>query len=194
MNYCPADLRSFLAQCSDQVLHINKAVDPATQVAALCSETVRPTLFENITGFPDFKIADCLTRFRDTQALALGIEGGPGDVIPGYAAMLARGPGAVLEVDDAPIKEVIWKGEEARLSRLPIPIPSEGHSFEHLNIDKQDFLLPTISGGMGVTRSPEGQLNTFFTMAKVVDDQRIHFFMLPGHTARNVQALSLIHI
>ena len=46
MSYCQADLRSFLAQAADQVLHIRKPVDPATQVAALCSEATRPILFD----------------------------------------------------------------------------------------------------------------------------------------------------
>ena len=188
MTYCKADLRSFLAQADKRVLHIRKPVDPATQLAALCSETVQPTVFENVLGYPDFSVADCLTRFRDTQALALGIDGGPEAVIPGYVAKLAGGPGPTVEIEDAPIKEIVWQGEEARLSRLPIPVPSEGHDFEHLDISAEDFLYPTISGGMGVTRSPEGDINTFFTMAKVIEEQRIHFFMLPGHTARNVEA------
>ncbi|MEH6581202.1 MAG: UbiD family decarboxylase, partial [Halioglobus sp.] len=188
MNYCDADLRSYLTQASDRTLTIRKPVDPATEIAALCSETVQPTVFENLTGYPDFRLADGLTRFRDTQALALGIEGGPEGVIPGYAAKLAAGPGTTVEIENSPIKEVIWKGDEARLSRLPIPIASEGYDFPHLGIKEQDFLVPTISGGMGVTCDPEGNQNTFFTMAKVVGDQRIHFFMLPGHTARNVQA------
>ena len=42
MNYCTADLRSFLVDDADKVLHIRKPVDPATEAAALCSETIRP--------------------------------------------------------------------------------------------------------------------------------------------------------
>ena len=188
MNYCKADLRSFLAQVADKTLRISKPVDPATEIAALCSETTRPTLFENIVGYPDFQMVDCLARYRDTQGLALGIEGGPAAIIPGYTAKLARGPGPTQEINDAPIKEIIWKGDEARLSRLPVPIPSEGHNFAHLDLKEEDFQVPTISSGMGVTSHPDGSINTFFTMAKIVGEQRIHFFMLPGHTARNVQA------
>lgn len=190
MTHSKADLRSFLAQVheSGKSLRISKPVDPATEVAALCSETTRPLLLENIKGYPDFRIADCLTRYRDTQALALGIPGGPGTVIPGYVAKLAQGPSPTVAIENAPIKQVIWTGDEARLSRLPIPVPSEGHDFPHLKLKKEDFHYPTISGGMGVTRHPDGTHNTFFTMAKVIGDQRIHFFMLPGHTAQNVRA------
>ena len=41
-----------------------------SQVAALCSETTRPTVFTNLKGYEDFTLVDCLTRYRDTQALA----------------------------------------------------------------------------------------------------------------------------
>jgi 2,5-furandicarboxylate decarboxylase 1 len=190
VSHSQADLRSFLAQteAAQLNLHVQKQVDPSTEVAALCSETTRPLILENIKGFPDFTMVDCLTRYRQTQAMALDIEGGPGAVIPGYVQKLAQGPGPTITVDDAPIKEVVWTDAEARLSRLPIPVPSEGYDFPHLEIKAEDFLTPTMSSGMGVTRDPEGNLNTFFTMAKVVGEQRMQFFMLPGHTARNVQA------
>jgi 2,5-furandicarboxylate decarboxylase 1 len=190
VSHSQADLRSFLAQteAAQLNLHVQKQVDPSTEVAALCSETTRPLIMENIKGFPDFTMVDCLTRYRQTQAMALDIEGGPGAVIPGYVQKLAQGPGPTITVDDAPIKEVVWTDAEARLSRLPIPVPSEGYDFPHLEIKAEDFLTPTMSSGMGVTRDPEGNLNTFFTMAKVVGEQRMQFFMLPGHTARNVQA------
>jgi 2,5-furandicarboxylate decarboxylase 1 len=190
VSHSQADLRSFLAQteAAQLNLHVQKQVDPSTEVAALCSETTRPLILENIKGFPDFTMVDCLTRYRQTQAMALDIEGGPGAVIPGYVQKLAKGPGTTISVVDAPIKEVVWTVSEALLSRLPIPVPSEGYDFPHLEIKAEDFLTPTMSSGMGVTRDPEGNLNTFFTMAKVVGEQRMQFFMLPGHTARNVQA------
>jgi UbiD family decarboxylase len=192
MSYSKADLRTFLKQVAPQTVHVSRPVDPGSQVAALCSETTRPLLLNNIEGFPGFSITDCLTRFRETQALALGIEGGPGAVIPGYVAKLAQGPGPTVEIENAPVKQIIWRGDEARLSRLPIPVPSEGYDFPHLGIKAEDFVYPTISGGMGVTRHPDGSLNTFFTMAKVIGDKRIHFFMLPGHTAANVAAWSAL--
>ena len=63
--------------------------------------------------------------------------------------------------------------------RKPQRLPLEHHGLPQ---------VPLASGGMGVTRHPDGTHNTFFTMAKVIGEQRIHFFMLPGHTAKNVQA------
>ncbi len=191
MSYNRSDLRSFLAE-ADQAgltLSIHKPVDVKTEVASLCSETTNPTVFNHLKGYEGFRMTDCLTRFRETQALALGIEAGrPELVMPTYLERLGRGPVPTVLLDEAPIKEVVWLGSEAKLSRLPIPVPSKGEDFPHLGIKAEDFNVPTMSSGMGVTKHPDGTQNTFFTMAKVVGEHRMHFFMLPGHTARNVQA------
>ncbi|MEH6471590.1 MAG: UbiD family decarboxylase [Halopseudomonas sp.] len=191
MQYAQADLRSFLKDADDAglLLNVDKPVDVETQIAALCSETKRPTLFNNLPGFDGFRLTDCLTRFRPTQALALGLPlDQPGLVMPGYLGKLAQGPMPTVTLDDAPVKEVVLTGDDAKLSRLPIPVPSEGTDFAHLGIKQNDFHVPTISGAMGVTRHPDGTLNTFFTMAKVVGERQIHFFLLPGHTQKNVDA------
>lgn len=186
-----SDLRSYLAQTDSEglTLHIEKSVDVHTEVAALCSETSRPIVFRNLRGFEGFQLTDCLTRFRDTQALAMGLERGkPRTVIPYYAGMISKGPSPTQTVEDAPIKEEIWSGADADLSRLPIPVPTEGVDVPHLGLKAADFLTPTISGAMGVTRNPEGKLNTFYTMAKVIGKQRIQFFMFSQHTVANVEA------
>lgn len=190
MEYATADLRSFLrdAEQADRLKTVEKPVDVTCEVATLCSQTHEPLLFNKLIGFDSFRLVDGLTRTRDTQALALGIAGGPAAVMPGYLELLTRGPGPTVLIDEAPVKEIIWRAEDAALSRLPIPVPSEGTDFPHLDIKAEDFIAPVISGAMGVTRHPDGSYNTFYTMAKVVADQRIHFFMLPGHTAKNVAA------
>ena len=193
MTYNRSDLRSFLAEVDAEgsMLYIDKPVDVATEIGALCSETTRPTVFRNLKGYEDFQMVDCLTRFRETQAIALGLERGkPEAVMKGYLNLLAKGPGTTVEIEreEAPVKEVIWTGDDARLSRLPIPVPSEGMDIPHLNVKEQDANTPCMSSGMGVTKHPDGTQNTFFCMAKVINDKRMHFFLLPGHTARNVAA------
>ena len=92
-------------------------------------------------------------------------------------------------MDDAPVKEVKWTGADASLRRLPIPTPSEGMDFPHLGVEKKEFDTPCISGGIVITRHPEtGLHNTFFSMAKVMGDQRIQLFMASLHTNANVAA------
>lgn len=190
MDYATADLRSFLhdADRAGKTLYVKKPVDVTRDVGTLCSQTRQPLVFENLTGFEGFRLADGLTRTREMQALALGIDGGPQAVMPGYLEMLTRGPAPTVLVDEAPIKQIVWRDKEASLARLPIPVPSEGTDFPHLGIKAEDFLTPVISGAMGVTRHPDGSHNAFYTMAKVVADRRIQFFMFPGHTAQNVAA------
>ena len=191
MSYERADLRSFLAEtdAAGLTLYIDKPVDVASQIAALCSQTKRPTMFRNLKGFEDFRVVDGLTRFRETQAIAMGLEpGDPSKVMSGYLEKLARGPGPTEMINDAPINQIVWTDDEVDLTRLPVPIPTEGVDMPHLEISAADFLTPIISGGMGVTKHPDGKQNTFFTMAKIVDKQRIQFFMLPSHTAANVEA------
>ena len=188
-----ADLRSFLADAdaAGLTLYIDKPVDVATEIGALCSETVKPTVFRNLRGFDEFQLTDCLTRFRETQALALGLERSkPSAVMTSYLQILARGPGEVYSVKEAPIKDLIWRDGDADLRKLPIPVPSEGLNIPHLSLSAADFCVPTISGGMAITSHPDGTQNTFYSMAKAVDARRIHFFMLPGHTARNIAAWS----
>ena len=86
------DLRSFFdtAASAGLSLHITKPVDVRNQVASLCSHTMQPTLFENLKGFEGFRLADCLSRTRTTQALTLGIENRPETVIPTYLQRLSK--------------------------------------------------------------------------------------------------------
>lgn len=191
MSYNRSDLRSFLAETDAKglTLYIDKPVDVQTQIAALCSETTLPTVFRNLKGFEDFQLVDGLTRFRETQAMAMGIDSDqPELVMSSYLKGLSKGPGSTVSVDNAPIKEVIWKGDDADLSRLPIPIPTEGVDMPHLDLKADDFLIPTVSGGIVVTRHPNGQHNTFFTMAQVHGNKRMHCFVYSRHTWANIQA------
>ena len=110
MNYAMEDLRSFLTDtdAAGKTLYIDKPVDVETEAAALCSQTTRPTLFNTLKGHKDFQLVDCLTRFRDTQALALGIETNkPEKVLSTYLGRLSKGPGSTITIDKSPVKEVI---------------------------------------------------------------------------------------
>ena len=193
MNYSKMDLRSFFKDVDEAglSLHIKKEVDVREEVPALCSETFKPTMFENIKGFEDFKLVDGLTRTREMQKFALGFDCENGEVIPNYAKMIAKGPGptVTIEKSDAPVKEIIWTGEDAKLSRLPIPVPSEGYDIPHLAVKKEDFNVPTISGGIVITKDPNTDIqNTFYSMAKVVDEQKIHTFMVASHPNAHLAA------
>ena len=193
MSYSKMDLRSFFKDVDEAGLscHIDKEVDVAEEVPALCSQTFKPTMFSNLKGFDGFKLVDGLTRTRDMQKFALGLDCPDGAVIPSFLGMLGKGPSptVILDAADAPVKEVVWTGEEANLHKLPIPVPSEGRDFPHVDVKKEDFNVPCISGGIVITRDPETELqNTFFSMAKVLDERRIHTFMAASHPNANLAA------
>ena len=58
MSYERADLRTFLAEtdAAGLTLYIDKSVDVSSQIAALCSQTKRPTMFRNLAGFEGFRL------------------------------------------------------------------------------------------------------------------------------------------
>lgn len=191
MSYSKRDLRTFIADVERQrtVLRIGRTVDVRDQVPALCSETTETIVFESLAGFPGWRVADCLVRDRAHQALALGCA--DDEVIPCYAQRAARGPGTTVLIPDAPVKEVVWRGDEARLDRLPVPVPSEGMDVPHLGLKPEDFRTPVISGSIAVTREPGSRVhNCFFTMAKVHDARRAHCYIFSPHTWQNIQAYS----
>jgi len=71
-----ADLRAFLAAAEGAgLLHrIRRMVDPRKELGALCAQSDRPILFENLVGYPGWRAVDCLARTRVLQGLALGVE------------------------------------------------------------------------------------------------------------------------
>ena len=190
MNNASKDLRGYLGSIQDRLKPVRKSVDVLTQLPALCSQSSDPLLFENLNGYGGWRLADRLLGDRELQALALACA--PDAVIPHYAAATATGPGMLSDVADGPVKEIIWSGAEADLTRLPVPVPSEGIDVPHMDLKAEDFRSPVISGSVAITRHPEsGVQNCFFTMAKVVGSHRAHCYVFSPHTWENIAAWTL---
>ncbi len=183
------DLRTFLKEAEQKVgLHrISKEVDVNTELPALCSETSKPILFENLKGFDGFRLVDCLLRDRTLQALAFKC---PEEMlIQSYAQVLGQGPGTTCLISEGPVKEVIWTGDEVDLKRLPAVTPSEGIEVPHMQLKPADFHIPIISSGIVTTKDPESNVhNCAFSMAAVVDEKRAHCYLFSNHTNRNIAA------
>ncbi len=189
MDHNRQDLRTFLrdVEARNELLRIAKPADAQTEIPALCSQVTQPVLFENLPGYENWRLTDCLVRGRETQALALGCT--PDVVIPTYAERAGRGPGETRLIEDSPVKQVIWTGEEADLHRLPVPMPSDGITVPHLDLKPEDFRTPVISGSITITRNPDtGIHNCSFTMAKVAGKQRAHCYVFSPHTWANIEA------
>ncbi len=139
MKHSTQDLRSFLAAVEQRetVLHVTKPVAVGEQVPALCSETTQTLVFDRIEGFDGWRLTDCLVRDRRHQAIALQCSSD--EVVPHYARLAGNGPGKTCLVNGGPVKEVIWLGDDARLDRLPVPMPSEGIEVPHLGLETGRF-------------------------------------------------------
>ena len=183
------DLRTFLKELEETtgVLRISKEVDVNTELPALCSETTQPILFENLKGYDDFRLVDCLLLDRRLQAMALKCP--EENVIQSYTQVLGQGPGTTCLVSESPVKEVIWTDNDVNLKRLPAVTPSEGIEVPHMELQPNDFHIPNISGGIVTTKDPETNVhNCSFTNAAVLDEKRAHCEILSAHTNQNIAA------
>jgi UbiD family decarboxylase len=165
----PATLRSFLEDLGDRLIEIDDPVDPVRQVGILSSESRHPYLLNNLKGFPGWRMCDCLIQDRDTQALALGA---PRDKVVSFLAerMFKQGPGKSTLVSDGPCKEVKLIGEQADVTKLPVPIHSVGDAGRY------------IGSGVTITKDPDtGLRNEAMIRAMVKEPRRIPFWMAARH-------------
>src|SRR2546425_660455 len=125
------NLRDFLEALGKDLIQIDDEIDPISQAGALCSASPRPVVFNRLKGFPGWKLCDILVKDRARQALALGTT--PKNVVRDLSErMFSRVPGQSKLVADGPCKEVKLIGDAADITKLPIPIHSEGDAGRYL--------------------------------------------------------------
>lgn len=147
------DLHGFLAEHRDSHLHIAKPVS-LDHIGALTAEAPDTIVFDNIEGYPEWRLVDQLFATRDSQARVLGCA--PGDVVAHLAEVLRAGPSPLTEVSDAPCQEQVFEGADVDLSMLPI--------VTHTDRDPYPY-----STGFVTHRDPEtGQLNSMFPRCGVL--------------------------
>jgi 2,5-furandicarboxylate decarboxylase 1 len=166
----PHTLRSFLESIDNRVLHIHDPVDPINQVGYLCSESKGPLLFENLDGFPGWRLTDILIKDRKGQAAALGLDDIK-QVCPFLAKQMSAGPGKSKMIKDAPVQEVVLEGADADIRKVPIPIHSDGDAGRYLG------------SGVTITRDPEtGIRNESILRMQLTDDpHQAPFWMAARH-------------
>ena len=134
-------LGTYLKEINKTIVRIKKQVDPITQVGDLCSQSEKTILFENIKGFPGWKICDLLLKDRKRQAIALKTT--PEHVVQNLAAKINKGPGKTAVVAQGPVKEKILTGKQARFNKIPFCVHSPGDGG------------PYIGSGMCTVRDPD---------------------------------------
>lgn len=141
------DLREFIQHLENQgeLVRVSKEVSTKHEIAAYvrkaCNQGGGPAfLFENVAGYPGWRVVAGIFGSRDRVAQALG------STVREAVHEYNRRKKTLLPprvVDTAPCQEVVWEGEEADLTRLPIVWHAEKDAG------------PYITVGVQVTRIPE---------------------------------------
>ena len=144
----PKDLRTFIAANEDLILKVPKPV-PLGNLSDLIVQAGRPVVFDNIEGFPGWRVADLF--FRDRVAQAAVLQTTPDKVTEVLGERLAMPPREPLMVNDAPHKERILKGDDVDLRKIP--------GFQHGGRDPGPGIIV-----MNICREPDnGAVNFSFT-------------------------------
>jgi 2,5-furandicarboxylate decarboxylase 1 len=144
----PKDFRGYLAYLEEKgkLLKVKQEVDAKYEIAAgirKVSDSDGPALlFENVKGYPGWRVAGGLYATKALMALALETEPDERKLLQRYLDCDEKRVKPKL-VSTGPVKEVIVKGEDVDLGTLPIPTYSEK--------DAGPYLIPTAD----IARHPE---------------------------------------
>ncbi len=156
------DLRTYLADNEDLVLRVAKPVAPEF-LSTLIVQANRPVLFEQIEGYPDWRLCDLLFRDRLAQSRVLGTT--PKDVLTTLAAKLSNPPVPPKVVNTGPVKDRILKDDQVDLGRLP--------GFQHGARDPGRSII-----AMNICRGPDGgNVNFSFTRLAPIDARRATYLI-----------------
>lgn len=133
--------RDFLQQLRDagELRHVKKAVDPR-HVSALMAQAREATFFEQLEGYPGWRLAGALVSTRRRLAIGMGCHE---SAIATHFENGLRRPIEPRLVTSAPCQEVVWEGDDADLTRIPLPM---------MHVKDGG---PYISGTLVVSRDPE---------------------------------------
>lgn len=170
----PSSLRTYLKDIKKEITKIKKEVDPKTQLGDLVSQSDRPLFFENIKGYPDWKICDLLIKTRNTQAIALKTD--PDQVVPELAKRIVKGPGKTRTVTTGLVKAKVLKEKDADLSTIPFCLhtPKDGGLY--------------IGSGMCVVKDPDtGTQNVAMHRIHIKGPHRTAVSLFSPHSKRILQ-------
>jgi len=148
-----SDLHSFLKDHKGHYITIKKPVK-LEQVGALVGQAEDTIVFDNLIGFPDFRLVDQLFVNRPAQARVLGCEAS--DVVKRLAEVINRGPRPLKEVETGSCQERVYTGDDVDLGMLPV--------VRHTDVDPYPYTT-----GFAVHIDPETkQYNAMFPRCGVL--------------------------
>lgn len=147
------DLATFLENHHNEILRVQKPVR-LEHVGALVAQAQETIVFENLCGYPEYRLVDLLFVNRRAQARVLGCE--PAEVVPRLAEVLRKGPRPLKQVREAPCQERVFTGNNLDLAALPV--------VRHTDLDPYPYTT-----GFAIHRDPEtGQYNQMFPRCGVL--------------------------
>lgn len=171
-------LRSFLSEVATlqpgAIKRVETLVDRRFGITAYGARAEKDNqypafLFTNVDG-SDIACVSNLVATYDRMALAL--ECSIDDLTRTSSTLSSRPPHDPIEVstEDAPVKQVVWRGSEVDLRRLPIPV--------HNELDGGPFLTAAVT----VMRDPvTGRLNAGMYREHVYDHRHVGIWFFGSH-------------
>ena len=162
------DFREYLdcLERNGKLIRVQKEVDVCYDIAAgirKASDTNGPALlFENIKGYPRWRVVGGAYATQEHLAIALGlpINADEQSILKRYLECDEKQVEPKL-VDTGPVKEVIIKGEDVDLTKLPVPTYSELDSG------------PYLTAGVEIAKHPDtGIRNVSIHRRQILDRNR----------------------
>jgi 2,5-furandicarboxylate decarboxylase 1 len=122
------DLRGFLThlESQEQLLRLKEAVDVRYEIAAGMRKTSDiggpALLFENVRGYPGWRVLGGLFATRKLVALGLGVS--QEQMLERYLTLEDTRIAPEI-VSSGPVKEIKWTGNQIDLAKLPIVTHAE---------------------------------------------------------------------
>jgi 2,5-furandicarboxylate decarboxylase 1 len=168
------DLRSFITdlstKSSDDIVRISKAISPRYEISAVLTQLEKkkrlPVLyFENLTGYN----APVVINAQATRRLmALAMECQPEELAKKFSERQSR-PIAPVEINGAPVQEVVEPGERVDLTQVPL--------LTHYDVNA----APYITAGIVVAADPDtGVRNTSYNRLMMAGKRELRIFMAIG--------------
>lgn len=167
------DMRTWISQLekADELLKVSEEVDTEVDIGNhLSSSFDKALLFDNIKGYPGWKVLGQAPANWRQIGLAVGVE--PQALVQELASRIDKGLVPCNMVDTGPVKEVILKGKDADLSKIPI----------HKIGDKDAAKF--IASALNIVKDPEtGIRNVAMHRHQIKGTNKMGIQMAPGkHT------------
>ena len=174
-------IRGYLANLEQQgeLVRFQKKVDPLENLTAIGWKTYdrlgKASLFDNLTGFPGWQVCNQIITDRRKWGIGLGVE--EGEVIETFNQRVKEPIEPVIgNKTEAPVKELIYQGEEVNLAKLPAAWTSE--------LDPGPF----IASGMAIIKDPDtGIRNMSIHRQQIMGKNRTGYLICPRQALRIYQ-------